>query len=89
MKAKLGHLNETTHLVFGAYVEKPTAAEKTEVNVRLLKTLLDVLETSAPKLRHITLYQGGKAYGACVERDHQKGEPPTNPLQTDRFLGVR
>ena len=64
VKAKLGHLSETTHLVFGAYVDKPTAAEKTDVNVRLLKTLLDVFETSAPKLRHITLYQGGKAYGS-------------------------
>jgi nucleoside-diphosphate-sugar epimerase len=64
VKSKLGHLNETTHLVFGAYIEKPTAAEKTEVNVRLLRNLLDVLEENAPALRHITLYQGGKAYGS-------------------------
>jgi nucleoside-diphosphate-sugar epimerase len=64
LKAKLGPLSETTHLVFGAYLERPTAAEKTEVNVRLLRNLLDVLEKSAPALRHITLYQGGKAYGS-------------------------
>jgi hypothetical protein len=64
VKAKLGQLNEITHLFFGAYVEKPTAIEKTEVNVNLLRNLLDGLEENAPALRHITLYQGGKAYGS-------------------------
>jgi nucleoside-diphosphate-sugar epimerase len=64
VKAKLGQLKEITHFFFGAYVEKPTATEKTEVNVRLLWNLLDVLEKNAPALRHITLYQGGKAYGS-------------------------
>jgi nucleoside-diphosphate-sugar epimerase len=64
VKAKLGQLKEITHFFFGAYVEKPTATEKTEVNVRLLRNLLDVLEENAPALRHITLYQGGKAYGS-------------------------
>jgi len=64
VKAKLGQLNEITHFFFGAYVEKPTATEKTEVNVTLLRNLLDVLEENAPALRHITLYQGGKAYGS-------------------------
>src|SRR5271166_2173934 len=64
VKAKLGQLKEITHFFFGAYVEKPTATEKTEVNVRLLRNLLDVLEKNAPALRHITLYQGGKAYGS-------------------------
>ena len=64
VKGKLGQLKEITHFVFGAYVEKPTATEKTEVNVRLLRNLLDVLEENAPALRHITLYQGGKAYGS-------------------------
>jgi len=64
IQAKVGHLNKATHLVFGAYVEKPTAAEKTSVNVAILRNLLDVLEKAAPALKHITLYQGGKAYGA-------------------------
>src|ERR1039457_4923742 len=64
IRAKLGHLSAATHLVFGAYIEKPTAAEKTAVNVEILRNLLDVLEKTAPALKHITLYQGGKAYGA-------------------------
>jgi nucleoside-diphosphate-sugar epimerase len=64
IQAKLGHLSAATHLVFGAYIEKPTAAEKTAVNVEILRNLLDVLEKTAPALKHIILYQGGKAYGA-------------------------
>jgi len=64
VQAKVGHLSKATHLVFGAYIEKPTATEKTIVNVEILQNLLDVLEKAAPALEHITLYQGGKAYGA-------------------------
>jgi nucleoside-diphosphate-sugar epimerase len=62
--AKLGRLKEITHLFFGAYIERPTAAEKKEVNVRLLRNLIDVLEENSPALRHITIYQGGKSYGS-------------------------
>ncbi len=61
---KLGGLHDVTHIVFGAYVEKATAAEKSEVNVALLRNLLDVVERASPGLRHVTFYQGGKAYGA-------------------------
>jgi nucleoside-diphosphate-sugar epimerase len=64
VKSKLGHLSEITHLFFGAYIEKQNAAEKSAVNVQLLRGLLDVLEESAPSLRHVTIFQGGKAYGS-------------------------
>ena len=60
----VGPLHDVTHIVFGAYAEKDTPAEKSEVNVALLRNLLDVVERHAPGLRHVTLYQGGKAYGA-------------------------
>ncbi len=63
-RTRLGAIGGITHLVFGAYVEKPTAAEKSEVNVALLRNLLDAIEPNSPELRHVTLYQGGKAYGA-------------------------
>ena len=60
----LSRIEGITHLVFAAYVEKPTAAEKTAVNVALLRNLLDAVEPGSPGLRHVTFYQGGKAYGA-------------------------
>lgn len=53
-----------THIVFAAYVEKPSPAERSEANTAILKNLLDAVEKTSPLLRHITFYQGGKAYGA-------------------------
>jgi nucleoside-diphosphate-sugar epimerase len=64
LRRKLKTIKGLTHIVFAAYIEKPTAAEQSEANVAILKNLLDVLEKTAPSLRHITFYQGGKAYGA-------------------------
>ena len=57
-------ISGVTHAVFAAYLEKPTSAEKVEVNVALLRNLIDALEEGSPGLQHITFYQGGKAYGA-------------------------
>lgn len=63
-RTKLGPLKNVTHVVFGAYVEKDTPTERSSVNVALLRNLMDVVEDAAPNLRHVTIYQGGKAYGA-------------------------
>ncbi len=60
----LASLTDVTHVIFGAYVEKNTPRERSEVNVALLRNLLAVVERNAPGLKHVTLYQGGKAYGA-------------------------
>ncbi|MGP3732172.1 SDR family oxidoreductase [Streptomyces sp. GDS52] len=59
----LAGLRDVTHLVFAAYVEKPTDAELIEVNDALLRNTLDALRAAGAPLRHVTLYQGGKAYG--------------------------
>ena len=63
-RKKLGVLKDVTHVVFGAYVEKETPTERSVANVALLRNLMDTVEESAPNLRHVTIYQGGKAYGA-------------------------
>src|SRR6478736_2131490 len=64
LKRKVEEISGITHIVFGAYIEKPTAAERSETNVAILKNLLDAVEETSPSLRHVTFYQGGKAYGA-------------------------
>jgi nucleoside-diphosphate-sugar epimerase len=65
VQRKLGAITGVTHLVLGAYVEKRDTAERTAFNVALVKNLLDVAEASSgATLRHVTLYQGSKAYGA-------------------------
>ncbi|WP_174247803.1 SDR family oxidoreductase [Acidisoma sp. S159] len=64
VRSKLANLTDITHVVFAPYIEKPTAAQRSSVNVALLENLLDVIEPASPSLRHIAFYQGGKAYGA-------------------------
>jgi nucleoside-diphosphate-sugar epimerase len=61
LRRKLGTISGITHIVFGAYIEKPNATERSQANVAILKNLLDVVEESSPSLRHVTFYQGGKA----------------------------
>jgi nucleoside-diphosphate-sugar epimerase len=64
LRKKVSEVTNATHVVFGAYIERASAAEKTETNVAILENLLDVVEETSPSLRHVTIYQGGKAYGA-------------------------
>jgi len=81
--AKLSGLHDITDLVFAAYAERPTPAELVKVNVALLQNLLDAVEPSSPQLRHVTLYQGGKAYGCHL------GPFKTAAREDDpRYLGV-
>ncbi len=64
IKAKLSELPKATHLVFGAYVDKSSPAEKSDANLLLLRNLLDYVRDFQNGLQHITVYQGGKAYGS-------------------------
>jgi nucleoside-diphosphate-sugar epimerase len=61
---RLSGIADVTHIVFGAYIEKQTAADKSAFNVAILRNLLDAVEATSDRLQHITFYQGGKAYGA-------------------------
>jgi nucleoside-diphosphate-sugar epimerase len=81
--AKLSELHDITHLIFAAYAERATPADLVTVNVALLQNLLDAVEPSSPHLRHVTLYQGGKAYGCHLG-------PFKTPAREDdpRYLGV-
>ena len=63
-RAGLAGAGDVTHAVLGAYAERPTARELSEVNVALLRSTLDGLAAAGAPLEHVTLYQGGKAYGA-------------------------
>ena len=62
VRDRLGGVEGVTHVIFAAYIEKPTASERSAANVGILRNLLDVVES--PALEHVTFYQGGKAYGA-------------------------
>ena len=96
VRAKLAPLGDVTHVVFGAYVEKPTAREKSAVNVALMRNLLDVVEATSPSLEHVTFYQGGKAYGADLgpfktpaREDDPRLMPPNFYYDQEDFLRER
>jgi nucleoside-diphosphate-sugar epimerase len=96
VRQKLEAIRNVTHIVFGAYIEKPTAAEKSQVNVAILRNLLDVVEGTSPALKHITFYQGGKAYGADLgpfktpaREDDPRLMPPNFYYDQEDFLRQR
>lgn len=61
---------DATHLVYAALFEKPgllagwLEADQMQTNLAMLEHLLEPLVGSAKGLRHVTLLQGTKAYGA-------------------------
>ena len=65
-------MGDVTRLVYAALHEKPglvagwLEADQIETNKRMLENLFDPLEKSAFRLRHVSVLQGTKAYGAHV-----------------------
>ena len=65
-------LSEVTHVVYAALYEKPgllagwRETDQMETNLSMLTNLMEPVGDAAPGLRHVTLLQGTKAYGAHV-----------------------
>jgi nucleoside-diphosphate-sugar epimerase len=63
-------MSDVTHVVYAAVNEKPgliegwLEREQMERNLSMLRNLFEPLETVAKNLRHVSLLQGTKAYGA-------------------------
>lgn len=92
-----------THLVFTALYEKDGGLlaswldpEQIEGNAAMLRNLFEPLAAAAPGLRHVTLLQGTKAYGAHVrqipvpareDRDELKSQPNFYWNQEDYLRG--
>ncbi len=63
-KKKLNHLTDITHIFYTAYQDKPTWAELVEPNLTMLVNIVNIIESIATNLEHISLMQGYKVYGA-------------------------
>ncbi|QRK12069.1 SDR family oxidoreductase [Archangium violaceum] len=63
-RAKLGGLTRVTHLFYAAYQDRPTWAELVPPNLAMLVNVVDAVEPVASGLRHVSLMQGYKVYGA-------------------------
>ncbi|WP_410596890.1 SDR family oxidoreductase [Amycolatopsis sp. lyj-23] len=95
-RAKLAHLTATTHLFYAAYQDKPTWAELVPPNLAMLVNVVDAVEAAAPGLRHVSLMQGYKVYGAHLgpfktpARETDAGHlPPEFNVDQQQFLERR
>jgi len=71
-EARLGSLGNVTHLIYAALYEKPglipgwRERDQMETNLAMLRNCVEPLLAGRPSLRHVSLLQGTKAYGAHV-----------------------
>jgi nucleoside-diphosphate-sugar epimerase len=75
-RTALAGLTDVTHVFYAAYQDRPSWAALVEPNVAMLRNVLDAIEPVAPGLRHVSLMQGYKVYGAHLG-------PFTTPARED------
>ena len=84
-------------MTFGRSLNRSAVSrEKSDVNVAIMRNLLDVVEATSPTLEHVTFYQGGKAYGADLgpfktpaREDDSRLMPPNFYYDQEDFLRER
>ena len=95
-RAALAGLGDVTHVFYAAYQDRPGWAELVAPNLAMLANLVEAIEPAAPGLRHVSLMQGYKVYGAHLgpfktparetDPDHM---PPEFNVDQQRFLERR
>ncbi|WP_086826179.1 SDR family oxidoreductase [Allokutzneria sp. NRRL B-24872] len=95
-RARLSGLSEVTHVFYAAYQDRPSWAELVPPNLAMLVNVVDAIEPAAPGLRHISLMQGYKVYGAHLgpfktpAREDDAGHmPPEFNVDQQQFLERR
>ncbi|MFZ5676765.1 MAG: SDR family oxidoreductase [Pseudomonadota bacterium] len=95
-RRKLAPLSAVTHVFYAAYQDRGSWAELVAPNVAMLVNLLDGIEAAAPGLRHVSLMQGYKVYGAHLgpfKTPARETDPPPMPpefnIDQQRFLEGR
>lgn len=94
--SKLGELTEVTHVFYAAYADRPSWAELVPPNLAMLRNLVDAVEPAAADLKHISLMQGYKVYGAHLgpfktpaREDDAAHMPPEFNVDQQAFLQQR
>lgn len=80
--AKLGGLREVTHIFYAAYQDRASWAELVPPNLAMLVNTVSAIERAADGLRHISLMQGYKVYGAHLgpfKTPARESDPPHMP----------
>jgi nucleoside-diphosphate-sugar epimerase len=95
-RERLADLSGATHVFYAAYQDRPTWSELVAPNLAMLVNVVEAVEAVAPGLRHVSLMQGYKVYGAHLgpfrtparESDPGHMPPEFNVAQQD-FLEQR
>ena len=95
-RRKLGDLGQVSHIFYAAYQDRPTWAELVPPNLAMLVNVVEAIEPAAHGLRHVSLMQGYKVYGAHLgpfktpARESDPGHmPPEFNVDQQRFLEQR
>lgn len=95
-RSQLSALTEVTHVFYVAYQDRPTWAELVAPNLAMLVNVVDAIEPVARGLRHVSLMQGYKVYGAHLgpfktpaREDDPPHLPPEFNVDQQRFLEDR
>ena len=95
-RERLGGLSEVTHIFYAAYQDRPSWAELVPPNLAMLVNVVEAVEPVATGLRHISLMQGYKVYGAHLgpfktpARETDAGHmPPEFNVDQQDFLEQR
>jgi nucleoside-diphosphate-sugar epimerase len=93
---KLSGLTEVTHVFYAAYQDRPTWAGLVAPNLGMLVNVVEAIEPVAPGLRHVSLMQGYKVYGAHLgpfKTPARETDPPHMPpefnVDQQAFLEAR
>jgi nucleoside-diphosphate-sugar epimerase len=95
-REKLGSLSEITHIFYAAYQDRPSWAELVEPNLAMLVNVVEAVEPAARRLKHVSLMQGYKVYGAHLgpfKTPARETDPPHMPpefnVDQQAFLEAR
>ncbi|NKF21921.1 SDR family oxidoreductase [Solimonas marina] len=64
VRAKLGGLDDVTHIFHAAYQEHAIPQALIDTNLGMLRHLVDTVAATSPALQRVVLYEGAKYYGA-------------------------
>ncbi|MFW0788012.1 SDR family oxidoreductase [Gordonia sp. CPCC 205333] len=80
-RSAVARASTATHVFYAAYQDRPTWSELVEPNMTMLRSILDSLDL-LPGLRHVSLMQGYKVYGAHLgpfSTPAKESDPPHMP----------
>lgn len=70
-------LKDVTHVFYAAYQEHADPGRQVDVNLTMLRNLVESLDETSPHLKRVVLYEGAKYYGAHL------GAFPTPAIESD------